>query len=105
MSIDKQGIIDILRVLDQKNILIQEDMERMDFQEIWNKVRKYTYEEDETNPVIIPLTHIEIGKIKDLPALTGFRRRGRGAPPGKYATEARDEGLDHRRRRVHRQHS
>ena len=44
---------------------LQEDMERMDFQEIWNKIRKYTYEEDETNPVIIPPSHIEIGKIKD----------------------------------------
>ena len=44
---------------------LQEDMERMDFQEIWNKVRKFTYEEDETNPVIIPPNHIEIGKIKD----------------------------------------
>jgi len=44
---------------------LQEDMERMDFQEIWNKVRKFTYEEDETNPVIIPPNCIEIGKIKD----------------------------------------
>jgi CRISPR-associated endonuclease/helicase Cas3 len=44
---------------------LQEDMKNMDFEKIWDKVRKYTYEEDETNPVIIPLNHIEIGKIKD----------------------------------------
>ena len=44
---------------------LQEDMERMDFQEIWNKIRKYTYEEEETDPVIIPPSNIEIGKIKD----------------------------------------
>jgi hypothetical protein len=43
---------------------LQEDMERMDFQKIWNKVREYTYDDDKTNPVIIPPNHIEIGKIK-----------------------------------------
>lgn len=47
-----------------RNHFLDEALGRMDFQDVWDKIREYTDEQGEKDPVIIPPSQIEFDKIK-----------------------------------------